>query len=483
MASVSSNSFNVSASTTTQVQPGHYITLPQFPHQSAITTAAAQDLAQNHSANDGQMYQNLEQGHYTQLPQFQGKYDYDGGYASFPDSKSYVDNYKPPEAQKASGSTSPPQTLKRFRSTSKKVSGIFNSKIRRTEAKNVEQSAQLEAISGTSGKEKTGKLKENAQVIGKVIKRALKDKDKKAELKRNGSIELELAGIGKVTVLKSERKNPLHKGNLYVRFNGQAHLGSGAFKDVELGIKLKSFNRAIPIAIAKAKVQSDTSVLKTEHETSQKMRSLFGDTIFASKRMVNLGNGEQGFVMPLSHGNYRSPKAKTANGKVDIPNRPGMTKLPKEKKVQNAKVMLETLRKMEAAGYVHGDFKEDNIFLDAGGNAQLADWGAFYTRDDFQPENVKARKAQIENDLRIAQNNGESDKVKGLQVELSNMDSNFDALTRLAKFNWAMAVFDSFSAAEWAEVKDQVISIFGDDPKLNWTDNGPEKIIQKRKQG
>lgn len=559
------------------VQTSQYVALPPRKESPATTEMTAQK-AGVHTNNEGQMFHNVSDGHYVQLPKVNfpaqdfypdsTDYQYDQGYSPFGEAKAptpdfypdatdyqydsggeYGSNYQyvqsdpspleqtiapptnktalepestlektiapptnpstshyvelpkflssapaPPTSKSALEAESPHDkttapasnvateqtSRKRSRSLSDRLSGLFK-KVKLEDTPKLAESAPAKVQeqaqpSGGSGSQ-VDKLKQESATIGELAKEALKGK--RSELRKNGSVELELAGLGKVTVLKTPRRNIFQPGFLYVRFAEGAHLGSGAFKDVEIGIKLKSFNRSIPVAIAKAKVQSDSKVLQTEHETSLKMKEMFGDTIFASKRMVNLNNGEEGFVMPLAHGSYKTPQVKDANGKLDIPNRPGLAKLSKEKKVANAAVILETLRNMESAGYVHGDFKEDNIFLDANGNPQIADWGAAYSREDFSDEEkLKARKRQVEDELSKVT---DRDKEKGLQTELSNLNSDFESLTRTAKYSWACIVFDSFSATEWAEVKDQVIATFGEDPKLNWTDAGPRKIQQPRR--
>ncbi|MFV0339978.1 MAG: protein kinase [Parachlamydiaceae bacterium] len=397
---------------------------------------------------------------------------YDQGYESHLSSESYVNSYKviSDNAPKTEEPSTPQKTSSLFRR-------LFPGKKQPVDqAKNPIQNAnaQLKSIGAAEGKEKVEKLKENAQTIGDVVLNTLKNSGKKAELRKKGSVELELAGLGTVTVLKSSR-NPFRKGSLFVRFNGQAHLGSGTFKDVELGIQIKSLNQAIPVAIAKAKVKSDTAVLRKEHEISRNMKDLFGGTIFASKKMVNLRNGEQGFTMPLSHGNYRTPKAMGASA---IASRLGLS-LSKEKKMHNATAMLETIRNMEAKGYVHADFKEDNIFLDAEGNAQIADWGVFYTRDDLSEKNVTSRQSRIQEEMSKLDPEKNKDKFKALQAELETLRGNFDGWTRTAKYSWAQIVFNSFSAEEWKDVKNAVIQLFGDDPKMTWTDTGPMLVRKK----
>lgn len=553
--------------TSSNVQTSQYVRLPPKLESPATTEMTAQK-AEVHTNNEGQMFHNVSNGHYIELPKFlstppasrqpqsspreeslpnlypdETNYQYDSGGeygsnyqyvqsdpssleqtiapptsktdletespmektiapSSNPSTSHYVELPKflssapaPPKSKSALESESPMEkaiasssnasteqaSKKRPRSLSDRLSGLFKKQVKLEDAPKLAETApakvQEQAEPSGGSVSQVDKLKQDSASIGELAKEALKGK--RAELRKNGSVELELAGLGKVTVLKTPRRNIFQPGFLYVRFAEGAHLGSGAFKDVEIGIKLKSFNRSIPVAIAKSKVQSDSKVLQTEHETSLKMKEMFGDTIFASKRMVNLSNGEEGFVMPLAHGSYKTPKVKDANGKLDIPNRPGLEKLSKEKKVANAAVILETLRNMESAGYVHGDFKEDNIFLDANGNPQIADWGAAYSREDFSDaEKLASRKRQVEAELAQVK---DRDKEKGLQTELSNLNSDFDSLTRTAKYSWACIVFDSFSATEWAEVKDQVIATFGDDPKLNWTDAGPRKIQQPRK--
>lgn len=452
-----------------------YIELPKFPNPpkaqvmpNDYSGVDVNDQFYNYDAmvSDYKAPEGHSKGMYDNVSVNQQNYNYDAMDANQPfDYEAMVKDASPattPEVRSADKTERKP--------LGQRIASLFKKQV------NHEEMAKLEeSLSRMEGSKNTDKIKENADLIGSVVKKSLSGFKIKMKLLMKGSAQVDLGSLGKVTVLRS--RNPV-KGSLLIRFDSSvSKLGTGSFKEVELALKLNSLNEAIPVAIARSKINEGKKILQKEHDTSKLMQKLFGkETIFASKKMVNLGNGQVGFVMPLAHGDYRPAKSGISGmtRAQQTSNRAGIPTLTKEKKLENAKKILETLRKMEKAGYVHADFKSDNVFLTENGDAQIADWGAAFSEAYLQSSNPEReeRIKQLNQEIYTAHINKDPN-LGALEAEKAILDSSFERLSRQAKYSWACSVFESFSAGEWQEVKEEVMTIFGDDPPLKWFETGP----------
>jgi hypothetical protein len=212
------------------------------------------------------------------------------------------------------------------------------------------------------------------------------------------------------------------------------------------------------------------------------LREKFGSRIFSSKRVVTLSNNQEGFVMPLSRGDYKPSSLARSQGK-------GIN-IPLEKKKENSRALLNLMIDMYAEDVVNMDVRGDNVFLDAQGNAMMADFGLTFTKEEFAEaknnELPLLRKQEAEYDkkledltLKKAQAQSQQEK-EAIQDEINELKENFKptqaklgllsgsfmgGLVNSVKA-WAADVYRSFSQEEWKvhgeAVKEEFMQILKD---------------------